>query len=231
MSDEAKKLKAHCNDCGRETNHLVVAADEESGEEDMVEWSVTHEMLKCQGCDGVTFRKRTWLSEWDDYEYGGPGPFPQIVGRTPGIKDEYFPPAVSRDEPSWADHLDANPRELLSEIYLALHSDSRRLATMGARSLIDMVILDKVGDQRSFVRGLDALESEGFLSPRNREVLEAALDAGHAAIHRGHSPTAKELDQVMDIVESLLQAMFVNEKLAESLRKTTPKRKRKGDHG
>ena len=116
--------------------------------------------------------------------------------------------------------------DLLTEIYSALHANNRRLATMGARTLLDMVMTDKVTDVGRFDQKLDALEKE-FVTTKQREFLEAALDVGNAASHRGHCPTAKQLDQVMDIVESILQQIYVLPNAAAELKKSTPPRKKK----
>jgi len=113
----------------------------------------------------------------------------------------------------------------LDEIYAALDADSRRLALMGARTVVDMVLTDKVGDAGSFAQRLTALERQGFIGKKNREILESALEAGHAATHRAYNPSPKVLLGVMDIVENVLQAVYVLEETAKELDKATPKRK------
>ncbi len=55
------------------------------------------------------------------------------------------------------------------------------------------------------------------------EILEAALEAGHAAAHRGHNPTIEDVTLVLDIVENLIQPLALKEK-AEELRRRTPTR-------
>jgi hypothetical protein len=95
---------------------------------------------------------------------------------------------------------------------------------MGARALIDLVMLDKVGDTGTFSEKLKALVSQGYVSTLNREFLEAALEAGHAATHRGHEPTTADVNRMMDIIENLLQAVYVLGDAAEQLKKRTPKR-------
>ena len=71
-----------------------------------------------------------------------------------------------------------------------------------------------------------ALREEGFLSARNSEVITAALEAGSAAAHRGHAASVAEVNQVMDIVENLLQAVHVLESSAAELKNSTPPRER-----
>lgn len=97
---------------------------------------------------------------------------------------------------------------------------------MGARTLVDMAILDKVGDVGTFEQKLKALEHQGFVSRRNREILDAALDAGNASAHRGHKFKPEEVNQVMDIVENLLQAIYVLEPAARKIKTATPPRKK-----
>ena len=138
---------------------------------------------------------------------------------------EYYPPRISRAVPKWAVGLPSNLRGLLHETYDALRADGRRLATMGARALVDVYLNSSIGDVGNFDKKLDALVSKGNLAANDKEVLLAALDAGHAAIHRGHTPLAADVDHVMDIVESLLQKLVLSN-AAAALRETTPARQK-----
>jgi len=97
---------------------------------------------------------------------------------------------------------------------------------MGARTLVDMAIIDKVGDVGTFEQKLKALQDGGFVSKRNAAVLAAALDAGNASAHRGHQFKSNAVNQVMDIVENLLQAIYVLEPAAEEIKTATPPRKK-----
>lgn len=114
----------------------------------------------------------------------------------------------------------------MQEIYRSLDADNKRLPMMGARTLVDMLMVDKVGDVGTFDEKLKKLESLGFISLKNRDLLNAALDVGHAAAHRGHAPQSHEVNAVMDIVENLLHAVYILPDMAESLTKTTPQRHR-----
>jgi hypothetical protein len=115
-------------------------------------------------------------------------------------------------------------RRLLEEVYRALATQCPTLAAMGARAVLDVVITAKVADVGSFPKKLKALEREGFIGRRNREYLAAALDAGSAAAHRGHRPSGDELQRVMDIVENLLQAVYVLPESGKLLAASTPRR-------
>lgn len=213
MSSKTPTFKTiHCNNCRRETRHkLVKRIDGDTGvdgdePQNSIHWQTTFDVLQCNGCLEVTLKRIYEFSEWD---------YPDI---------RYFPPRISRHLPKWVDDVPYELKTVLEEIYRALDANNYRLPLMGARTLVDMVILEKVGDIGPFSEKLNQLEAQGYVSKKSNEVLEAALDAGSAAAHRGYSPKPKELNIVMDIVENLLQAVYVLHDAAQELKKTTPPR-------
>ncbi len=220
QDEDSEVLWSHCNDCGRETKHDVVNRADRCrthtqfyGEGDRydVELGSVWQVLQCRGCEEVVLRRVDWCSEDDPMD--GPNPA------------TYFPPRVSRRKPPWANHFDLPPEYLglLEEIYTALHADSRRLAMMGARALIDEVIRRNAGEQPNFRQGLDALAGKYLISEQDRGVIEAAIDLGHASMHRGHKPTPESLNVAIDIVERLVQTEILAEQ-AQELKRSTPPR-------
>ena len=81
---------------------------------------------------------------------------------------------------------------------------------------------------QTFEDKLKEMEKQGFVSKENRKVLSAAFDAGSATSHRSHAFRPNEVDSVMDIVENMLQAVYVLPEVAEKLRKYTPPRPPRG---
>jgi hypothetical protein len=212
MAKAAQRERVHCNKCRTKTLHTalktVVEKDSEYVEEmeDDLRWTTTFEMMQCLGCREIVLRRTVnWEAEIT----------PQV---------NYFPPATSRNLPKWQFRVPQQLRRLLTEIYRSLDADTHSLPLMGARALLDLVMVEKVGDVGSFQSKLKELEKAGYVSVRNREVLDAALDAGSAAAHRGHAATAEEIHTVMDIVENLIQSVYVLEHAAQSLKKTAPPR-------
>jgi hypothetical protein len=216
-TSEPKIERAHCNECGHKTKHYVVGTRVQRGSELYqhhpydpgveLEWSTTYDLLECCGCETVSIKRTYWFSEFN-----------------PGEEEvEYYPPRLSRRPPNWLKRLPEDVQALMQEVYAALQADSRRLAMMGARAVLDVFIVSKVGDVGSFQKKLDALQQEGYVSSRNRKVLEAALDVGSAAAHRGHQPDVEEVNQVIDIVENVLHADLL-EPSADQLKQSTPPR-------
>lgn len=210
--DKAHEIrKVHCNQCGTTTRHAVVSTRIQRGadkydERYSINWIRTWKMLECLGCEAIQLEEGFWWQEDpEDETY------------------TYYPPPLARQEPRWASQLPDETHELLSEVYAALQADSRRLAMMGLRALMDIVMRATVGDIGGFATKLSKLETDGFVSRVNREVLNAALDAGSAAAHRGHKVSTEDLEHSMDIVENLLQSTLLP-KAAEQLRSRTPRR-------
>lgn len=210
-----KPLWAHCNECGHETLHRVVKLVSRSRDYDDDQYTVTvgsnWRILQCGGCQEVAMSRTDWCSEDDPHD-------PYVP--------TYFPPRVSRRKPEW---LTKHPEltdylELFEEIYAALHADGRRLAMMGVRAVIDMAITKMAGgDQGSFTVGLNALEADRRLTLEERQLIEAAFDAGSAAMHRGHKPAVEDVNTVIDIVERVVHAEVLKTK-AKELADATPKR-------
>jgi hypothetical protein len=121
----------------------------------------------------------------------------------------YYPPIVSRPRPPWFDKLDEKFQEVLKELYIALDANTRFLAAFGARTALDMLIVDQIGDIGPFIKKLEKLETDGYIDSRERELLDAVTEAGNAAAHRGFAPDEKLLNGVIDILESLFDKFYI----------------------
>ena len=207
-----------CTRCGRNTNHdvLVVSLNEDADEPS---WYERYETLKCRGCENVSLR------------------------RTEGFNSE--PPIVTSygkqynqasEEPAWlltplarlfADNTYEVPQiicDIMLEVYTAFKNNSFRLCAMGIRAALENIMIDKVGDHQNFTRNVDEFERAGFLSIRQRTVIDSILDAGHAAIHRGWEPTKEDIDTLLDVTKSVIETVYIHEARGKRLDSAVPKR-------
>jgi Domain of unknown function (DUF4145) len=235
MGDQSESPeRIHCNRCRRKTRHrlLYTTSGERTDEYAADDWEpdggdvpscIYFEMLGCCGCNTAVLRRVFHCNDPEMHrKLGGTG---RVIDDYEVADDiRYFPPAIVRDLPPWRFKLPVEMRKLLEEIYRSLDAESLRLPMMGARTLVDMMILEKIGDLGTFKDKLKELEKEGFVSARNREALDIAIGVGHAAAHRGHAATVSEVQAVMDIVETMLQAIYVFPELAQNLKANTPAR-------
>jgi hypothetical protein len=93
---------------------------------------------------------------------------------------------------------------------------------MGARTLIDTLLAEKVGEG-NFRQKLDAAMAAGFLTKNATDTISATVEVGHAASHRGYAPTQQQLFVVLDIVEHSLQEYVLQDK-SKQLIASVPRR-------
>ena len=101
------------------------------------------DMLECCGCREAVLRRTLHCHDLDTHlRMGGAG-----VGIDGDLDDDVrsFPPAIVRDLPRWRFKLPVEIRNLLEEIYRSLDAQNLRLPMMGARTLVDMMVLEKIG--------------------------------------------------------------------------------------
>jgi hypothetical protein len=210
MSSSNEPRWEHCNTCGGNKKHAVVGERVHEGSEDhehfSIWWKTTNELLECLGCEHVTLKRTEYFSEYDE---------PSVA---------FFPPPIYRPIPAWHGKVPWGLGRLLSEIYSAIQANSKSLSIMGARAVVEHVVNEKVGDKGTFDKNLDGLVGAGFLSQRNKESLSAAIDAGSAAIHRGFQPSDDDVNHVMDIVENMVQSVYISEQAGTSLKQRVPPR-------
>jgi len=216
---ERKIIKAHCNVCFGEKRHEVLHIEEFNHTEQLAEdvfWysGQSFELLKCAGCESVKLRHKRWHSE--DYDAEG----------NERIHVTYYPPSVSRREPEWLSSCGdfRTPELLFNEVYIALQNNCRRLAAMGVRSVIEHIMIEKVGDNGSFRNNLNNLEAAGFISKKQAEALGSIIEAGNATTHRGFEPSEEDLTTLLDIAESLYETVYIHPQQADSLKKRIPPR-------
>lgn len=207
-----------CNKCLTETRHDVIAERVQLESEYVqdygitLEWETRFTMLECRGCGSVSARREVICVDLEKSWV------------------EFLPPAISRPLPRWQPELPDEFSDLIVETYAALHADSRRLALMGARSLVDLFMTKMIGDIGGFQEKMSELVGKGYLADKHKPILEAALDAGHAAAHRAHNPSKDDVNTVFDIVEHLLQFLVLEER-TQGLKTRTPKREKKNSAG
>jgi hypothetical protein len=163
-------------------------------------------LIQCKGCETVRLKIVESFSEWEENQVS------------------YYPAPVSRRMPDWLYRLPKDHRELVLEVYSAIHAKHYRIAMMGARTLIDMTMIDKVGDVGTFEEKLKEFVLNEYTTNKQKDVLVSALDAGSASAHRGHVPSVDVVKAVMDIVEHVLHNVYIIERLAAQVRKETPPR-------
>lgn len=113
---------------------------------------------------------------------------------------------------------------LLSEVYRALQNNMPRLAVMGVRAVLEVVMTDKVGDNRTFAKNLEKFTQEGYIGTKQVDLIMAVLDAGGAAIHRGYEPTSTDVISMVNLTEHVVESIYFHEESIRAVAKGVPPR-------
>ncbi len=126
--------------------------------------------------------------------------------------------------PGWYKNIDDTKKALISEISIALDNDLSALPTIGLRTLIETVMVDKVGNEGGFAKKLLKFQKAGHITTTHAQLLEIVLDAGSAAIHRAHFPNKEDIKTCVEVVEYLMQGIYILDPKVRKLSDNTPKR-------
>jgi hypothetical protein len=200
-----------CNHSDNTTNHLVCSSVEVSWGNDDIQGFDKYEIIRCSGCDSISFRIGSTNSDDVDQDSNGNLIHPETVeiypnrlmGRT-ALKDMYSLPD--------------KVRLIYQETHAALCTRLKILAGIGVRALIEAVCLEEKAKGRSLERRIDNLVIKEVLTKRNAEILHKTRLLGNEAAHEIKAPSDIELDVAFDIVENLLETVFIIPKKAERLK-------------
>ncbi|QUG77299.1 DUF4145 domain-containing protein [Erwinia sp. E602] len=204
MPEEIKRI--YCNNCSRETKHLILSHKkkiefEEEGKQVVYFEEDNYYLSECMGCESITLYIESTFS---------------------GMNDEYFsnqyPPKTIRKEPKWLHRIDgdaisfkqSDKAEVFREIYIALKNNMPRLAIMGVRALLEMVMVEVIGDQGTFKKNLSKLKDEGYISKYQFQAIDKVIEAGHASMHRSYKASSSEINSIMDITENVIESIYIN---------------------
>lgn len=220
VAERRKNNKIFCYQCNGDTKQtFLFEKGELSGPQEIIffddkgkrkesAWSIEGRIWKisqCGGCEKINLNVYSRYSPYED---------DRLI--------HHFPTKDFRPFPKWVQHLNKDYLELFCEIYLSLNAGSIRLPLMGARTVLDMFIVEKIGDAGTFKNKLQKLVDDKYISNSNKELLEVALEYGHATIHRGYQPTKDEINGVLDIIENILHSEALKDK-TKDLKRTIPK--------
>ena len=224
---ERKAMKFICPHCQEDTRHFSIthgrlkkAPQRRKTEEVTFE---KYELMECQECKNLTLAVETHL-------HPGSG-----IGDSYMIKIKHHPPIPVRKKPQWLNTLDKKLCPLVKEVYTTLDNSLYNVASTGIRTILDRIIVDKIGDAGIFENKLLKMEQKGLIDSEERDILSTVLDAGSAAAHRGFTPRRQTVEAMLDVIEELLHKMYVAPKRrvalqtkAQSIKKKVPPRKRPG---
>ncbi len=203
-----------CVKCTGKTAHKVLASMDIRGSEGdgeySFDWSTDYQIVQCQGCKTISFRKASSNSEdyypisHDEYEYAvSENLYPSRIDGVKGLGDETH-------------YLPSNVRRIYDETLHTLSSQSPVLAAIGLRALLETVCKEKNAEGKDLLKKIDDLVTKGILTPAGAAILHKIRSLGNAAAHEVKPHSDKQLALAMDIIEHLLKDVYILPKQVET---------------
>jgi Domain of unknown function (DUF4145) len=202
-----QKLSVVCRDCKHSTNHLVLASTDLTGSDDLgeghvIDWNSHYQILQCQGCDSISFRKASHTSE--DYIQVGPDEYELDV------LEEIFPnPKEGRLPLKDVDMLPTDVERIYSETLKAINSNQPVLSGIGIRALIETIAKERKASGKDLMAKIDDLVTQGVLTKDGAEIFHKLRILGNTAAHEVKPHSRDQLNLALDVVEHLLQGVYI----------------------
>ena len=216
--------RIYCIECCRNTNHTIAKSVEKTfTPQDTPEMEIdfasgTWSILRCDGCDSITFRESWITSEDMDFQTGE---FDADVRLFPPRHGDFIRITHHWDMPQ-------NLRQLFNQIVDCYNRESNVLCATGIRMLIEGICLDKgitdgpnphrPGARTSNLGGkVEGLAEAQHITPAHAELLHKLRFLGNEAAHELLCPSTRELKVAVEIVEHAISSIYDNENRKRTL--------------
>ena len=210
-TDINQKIKTFCSRCNNTTNHSIKIDYEETYNSDDYGSCTNFQIIKCDGCDYISFRKL--FSNSEEFEYNIDG---EIVNLE---REEIYPERTTKHKPIDMDDLHLIPnkcREIYKETNFSLEHKFNLLGAVGLRILTEAICLDqiikkeiKASENDSLFNKIDLLAEEGILSQDSKDILHAIRTIGNESAHQIEQQPIELLTLAFNILEDLLKTLYI----------------------
>lgn len=207
-----------CANCLVETRHKVLQSVDIEGV--APEWEYHHtdsfQIMQCLGCDSISFRK--CHSDSEDFDYDEEQNCTHYIERI-----EIYPSrVVGRHKLRQAHFLPFEVSRIYDETHAALCNKQPILGGIGIRALVETVCKQKSAAGSNLEQKIDNLVAMGILTQGGAETLHSMRILGNKAAHEVKPHTEEILNLAMDVVEHLLNDVYILPAVTSNL----PKRQR-----
>jgi hypothetical protein len=195
--DAKQKVDVSCGTCKRSTKHLILCSVELTGREtkmsnEVFRWINQYQIIQCQGCETISFRKTHTNSEdFDDYIDVYPNP---EEGRK-SIADDHLLPS--------------NLQRIYTETLKALNAGHFVLTGIGIRAIVETICKDKQANGKDLLIKINDLVTHGVLTKDGADILHKLRTLGNEAAHEVKPHDTVQLGLAFDVIDHLLQGVYI----------------------
>lgn len=182
----------------QDTWHTVEGTHSYTQDPDEYHCEVVYSVVKCCGCDTVSFRH-----EFHDYEAAYPTDFeswkvPIDVSNYPKLKKGSIN----------TDNIPEIVRNIYTETCNAYRDEAFTLAGIGFRATIEAICNDQEIKGKELSTRINNLVSNGLISKKDSSRLHSIRFLGNDAAHDIKKPSVSNLDAALVIVEHLITTVY-----------------------
>lgn len=194
-----KRVKNYCATCDGQTNHDVVGIHSEDGDSYHYHCRTEHAVVKCCGCETVSFRRAFHdfetvfqISE-DEWDYD--------------LSVEVYPkkPKGRLDVSGAPDPV----QNIYGETCRAFSDGSYTLAGIGFRATIEAICNDQGITGKELSTRINNLATKGLISKKDSVRLHSIRFLGNDAAHDIKKPSVASLEAALAIIEHLLTTIYL----------------------
>ena len=208
---KGKNCKCFCNRCKFATKHIIISDIQDKGfdNEDGISWNDDYQIIKCDNCNTISFRKDAWLSENQDED-------------NDGSYEELYPDSeenVRKEQVYKA--LPFSLSEIYREVIIAYNKNLVLLAAVGIRTILEGICKDKKvykglvpnedgkeHNRKSLEGKIYGLLQNGLISETQTSALHELRFLGNNAVHDLEEPSREELKTALDIIEHMIDDLY-----------------------
>lgn len=219
---QGNKGYAPCSNCARSTRQeILVSVDREAScdpdsgfiETDFFSsnlWMIdSFQIIKCGGCEHISFRhKYTFSEDTEVTEVADEHGF-LVLADVPIERVDIYPKGILRQKIRQVDRLPRIVRLIYEETRSALGNNELVLAGMGIRALVESVAKNKETAGKKLAESIASLVKVGLLTEEKGNFLHILRHMGNESAHEGKAHSYDDLMTALDIVEHLLDEVYI----------------------
>jgi len=166
-------------------------------------WNCTYHVVKCMGCDKISFYTITYEESNIGYDENGE----EVV-----IPDEKtFPDQKGMAVPLNSWYIPSEIDGIYNEAVSALNTKNYRLAAAGFRAVIEAICMCESVPGKNLEQKINALRRQGIITQQDRDRLHAIRFMGNDSIHEMKRPELSQLRIVLEIVNVMINNLYILE--------------------
>jgi hypothetical protein len=221
-----RKTSIQCNTCKKSTNHEILSENVIGKNEpafgsnneyiDTYYFATTAQILKCMGCDSISFREEITVD--GDDTLIAPKVFPKRSLNSVEIKK--YP------------NIDPRVTLIYTQTIETYNNGQSLLCAAGIRGIVEAICRVKrikdgpvkksganINRSNQLVGKINGLQEKGIITNIQASILHATRYLGNEAIHEIREPSKDDLKKGIDVIEHIITAIFVLPKMANKLHK------------